>query len=227
MSQNDTTPTASQKRATHPDFVKTFSLAALKAQLPFSFPVPKETPPSPKERYRSTYRYQGYDDLANPVTLAILTLFEIALRLIDFSILRDYLAQHYYVPSLKGQTPFDPVSLLLCVCLRRQLEIGWLNLAKLLAGEHGAGWRRLFGFREGCTPTASGLRYFFNAVGAAVFDELCPLFIDLLHQAPLLPEHSTFPGDPPDRGVTISHDIMLHEAQSHMQCAQVTDTCYQ
>ncbi len=48
MSQNDTTPTASQKRAANPDFVKTFSLAALKAQLPFSFPVPKETPLPPK-----------------------------------------------------------------------------------------------------------------------------------------------------------------------------------
>lgn len=30
MSQNDTPPTASQKRAANPDFVKTFSLAALK-----------------------------------------------------------------------------------------------------------------------------------------------------------------------------------------------------
>ena len=100
-------------------------------------------------------------------------------------------------------------------------------MAKLLAGEHGAGWRRLFGFREGDTPSASGLRYFFNTVGPEIFEELCPLFIDLLHQAGLLPEHSTFPGDPPQRGVTISHDIMLHEACSNMRCSQVADTCYQ
>jgi hypothetical protein len=60
-----------------------------------------------------------------------------------------------------------------------------------------------------------------------VFEELCPLLIDTLRQARLLPEHSTFPGDPPERGVSISHDIMLHEARARMQCSQVTDTCYQ
>ena len=103
---------------------------------------------------------------------------------------------------------------------------GWRKLAKLLAGEHGAGWRRLFGFRAGDTPSASGLRYFFNTVGPEVFEDLCPLFVDLLSQAGLLPEHSTFPGDPPQRGLSVSHDIMLHEARSNMGCAQVTDTCY-
>ena len=59
-----------------------------------------------------------------------------------------------------------------------------------------------------------------------VFEELCPLFTDLLHQAGLLPEHSTFPGDPPERGLSISHDIMLHKARARMRCAQVSDTCY-
>jgi hypothetical protein len=34
-----------------------------------------------------------------------------------------------------------------------------------------------------------------------------------LHQADLLPDHSTFPADPPNRGVTISHDLMLHQAR--------------
>lgn len=35
-----------------------------------------------------------------------------------------------------------------------------------------------------------------------------------------------FPGDPPQRGVTISHDLMLHEARSRMRCPFVTETCY-
>ncbi len=70
------------------------------------------------------------------------------------------------------------------------------------------------------------MRYFFNTVGEEQFEELCPLFTDLLHQATLLPDHSTFPGDPPERGVAISHDLMLHEARSNMSCPQVTDTCY-
>jgi hypothetical protein len=224
---HDLQQTAARKRATHPDFVPTFSVHALRDQIPFSFPVPDEVPISPKPRYRSAYRYLGYDDLLDPSRRASLTFFEVVLRLIDFSPLRNYLAQCYYAPSAKGQKPFDPVSLFLCVCLRRQLCIGWRKLAKLLAGEHGSGWRHLFGFSEDQTPSASGLRYFFDTLGAALFDELCPAFMDLLHQAGLLPEQTTFPGDPVQRGVSISHDIMLHHAHANMRCAQVTDTCYQ
>ena len=161
---------ASRKRAAHADFVPSFSLGALRDQLPFRFPVPRHVPPSPKRRYRSQYRYLGYEGLACPAQLANLSLFEVALRLIDFSSLRDYLAQAYYVASAKGQVPFDPVSLLLCVCLRRERGCGWRSLAKLVAGEHGAGWRRRFGFREGDTPSAPGLRYFFHTVGPEVFE---------------------------------------------------------
>jgi hypothetical protein len=153
-----------------------------------------------------------------------MSLFEIALRLIDFSPLRDLFAQ-YYVQSGKGQRPFDPVSLFLCLCLRRERNISWRRLAKLLRGEHGAGWRRVFGFSDGDIPSASGLRHFFNLIGAETFEELCCLFIDLLHQADLLPEHGTFPGSTPQQGLTISHDLMLHEARSNMRCAYVTDRC--
>jgi hypothetical protein len=226
MMSDKTELSASKKRAMHPDFSNTFCLEALGQQLPFLFPVPENLPPSPKPRYRSHYRYLGFEDLVNPDLLAALTPFEIALRLIDFSPLRDYLAQ-CYAQSAKGQVPFDPISLLLCLCLRRELNCGWRTLAKLLAGEHGAGWRRLCGFQDSLTPSASGLRYFFNAVGPEKFEELCSLFIDLLHQAVLLPEHSTFPGDSSERGVTISHDIMLHDARSNMGCSKVTATCYQ
>ncbi len=146
MSKQDTQLTASQKRATEGDFVKTFSLEALRDRLPFRFPVPEDVPPSPKQRYRSQYRYLGPDDLADLTILATMTLFQIALRLIDFSPLRDYLTLCYYLQSARGQIPFDPVSLFLCICLRRELNVSWRALAKLLASEHGAGWRRLFGF---------------------------------------------------------------------------------
>ena len=77
------------------------------------------------------------------------------------------------------------------------------------------------------TPSASGLRYFYNTVGPARCEDLCSQVADLLHQASLLPDHSTYPGDPADRGVTISHDIMLHDAHSNLDCADVTATCYQ
>jgi hypothetical protein len=227
MSNPATALSAAHKRAAHPDFVPTFSVQALRNRLPFSFLVPEQVPASPKRHYRSTYRYGGYHDLLDPTCLADLSDWEVTLRLVDFSPLRDYLAQYAYAPSAKGQTPFDPVSLYLCVCLRRELDCSWRTLARLLAGEHGAGWRRLLGFQEGCTPSASGMRYFFDTVGEKLFDELCPLFTDMLHQAGLLPQGSTFPGDPPQRGVSISHDLMLHHARSKMHCSKVTATCYQ
>ena len=218
---------ASQKRAAHPDFVKTFSLAAVYHRLPLRMLAPEATPPSPKRHYRSAYRYLGFGDLAQPHTLASLTLFEVVLRLVDFAPLRDYLAQLYYVDSAQGQVPYDPVSLFLCVCLRRELRYGWLSLAQLLAGEHGAGWRRLFGFREGVTPSASGMRFFFHGIGPDRFEKINGLLIDALHSAGFLPNRTTFPGDPADRGVSLSHDLMLHDARSNMRCAYVTDTCYQ
>jgi hypothetical protein len=227
MSDQPVVLTAPQKRLAHPDFVGTFSLSALRHRLPLPFPVPECLPPSPKRHYRSWYRYPGYADLADPVIRATLSPFEASLRLVDFSPLRDYLAQDYFAPSARGQTPFDPVSLLLGYLLRRFLDCGWNRLAKLLAGEHGAGWRRLFGFHDGVTPSESGLRYFRDTVGETTLEELVCLFIDLLHAQGLVPELSTFPGDPPDRGVSISHDLMLHDARSPMRCADVTDTCYQ
>jgi len=226
MSNETRTQSAARKRAQHPDFVDTFSVSALQDRLPLRFPVPEDVLPSAKRYYRSQYHYLGYDDLLDPTLLASLTDLEVALRLVDLAPLRDYLAQHAYKPSAKGQRPFDPVSMFLCLCLRRELDCGWRKVAKLLAGEHGAGWRRRFGFQAGSTPSASGIRYFFKTVGKELFDELCPLFADLLHQTNLLPKHSTFPGDSPQRGISISHDIMLHDAHSNMHCSKVAKTCY-
>jgi hypothetical protein len=97
----------------------------------------------------------------------------------------------------------------------------------LLAGPHGAGWRARLGFVDGQTPSASGLRYFFGTVGADVVAALCPQFVALLRVHGLCPEHSTFPGDPPDQGVTVCQDGMLHPARSRPSCQVATDACYQ
>ena len=132
-----------------------------------------------------------------------------------------------YRPSAKGQVPFHPVSLLLAVCLRRELGLGWRALARLLAGPHGAGWRRSLGFADGQTPSASGRRYFLQTVGVDLVAGLCPRFVALLRTHGLCPEHSTFPGDPPDRGITVSQDGMLHPARSRPSCQLTTDACYQ
>ncbi|MBI2954276.1 MAG: hypothetical protein HYY30_08185 [Chloroflexi bacterium] len=206
--------------------VTMFAVQSPLHQLPLVFPVEDNLPLSPKTRYRSHYRYLGPGRLLDNAELAKLSDFEIALYLIDSSPLERRLAQVYYVPSDKGQAPFHPVSLFLCICLRREQKLSWVKLANLLGGDNGAGWRALFGF-HGDTPAASGLRYFFNAVGAGLFDELCPRFVQLLQQHGLLPEQSPYPGDPPGRGVTVSHDGMLHPSLSRPSCQLATNECYQ
>jgi hypothetical protein len=216
---------AVQKRAQQPLLAATWALEALVRRGPLRFPVTAPPPPVPKRRYRSAYVPPEPAALAG-ADLAPLSDLELALHLIDCSPLEPLLAAGYR-PSRKGQVPFHPVSLFLSICLRRELELSWRGLAGLLAGAHGAGWRTLCGFRAGATPSAAGLRYFFQAVGAAVFDDLCPRFISLLRAHGLFPEQSTYPGDPPTRGVTVSQDGMLHPARHRAGCWWATDTCYQ
>jgi hypothetical protein len=217
---------AEQKRARQPALRATWSVAALAPALPLTFPVDPELPPSPKHRYRSTYQPPDPAALPAPADWRLLSDFELALALIDCSPLERPLAAMYR-PSAKGQVPFHPVSLLLAVCLRRELGLGWRTLARLLAGPHGAGWRARLGFVDGQTPSASGLRYFFQTVGADAIAALCPQFVGLLRAHGLCPEHSTYPGDPPDQGVTVCQDGMLHPARGRPSCQLATDACYQ
>jgi len=225
--QDTTKPlTAVQKRAAQPLLVGTFSVQALLPRLPFAYPADATVPPSPKLRYRSAYRCPGPGCLMEEARRNNASDLEVALQLIDFSPLRPILAQ-VYKKSRKGQVPFDPVSMFLACCLRLELKLSWAKTAQLLAGDHGAHWRAQFGFKEGDTPSASGLRYFFHRIGPEPFAELSPCFIDLLHREGLAPEHSTYPGDPPSRGVTITLDGMLHPARSRPSCPLATDECYQ
>jgi hypothetical protein len=115
----------------------------------------------------------------------------------------------------------------LACCLRRELNLSWRQLARLLAGEHGGHWRWLLGFEQGITPSASGLRHFFNALPPHIFAGFCPSCIDLLREHGLCPEHSTYPGDPQSRGVTFSEDGMLHQARHRHTCQLATDDCFQ
>jgi hypothetical protein len=121
----------------------------------------------------------------------------------------------------KGQAPFHPLSMFLALLLRRELNLSWRAVATLLAGDHGAGWRALCGFQAQDTPSASGLRYFLVQVSPDFFAELCQRFTDLL-----LREHSTYPGDPPDQGVTVTQVGMLHPARHRPDCPLATDDCY-
>jgi len=213
------------KRADSPLLPLLFSAQTLLPCLPLPFPSDPDCPPSPKRRYRSTYHYPSPQVLLQEGKLETMTDFQISLHLIDFSPIRDELAR-IYRPSHKGQVPFDPVSMALSVCLRIEKGLSWNATSTLLKSEEGAPWRRLFGFAEGQTPSASGLRDFFGKLGDEFFAELCPRSIDLLRRQGLFPEHSSYPGDPEDRGVSLCQDGMLHPARSRPSCQLATEQCY-
>jgi hypothetical protein len=207
-------------------FRTTFSLEALLGKLPLRFPSKMPEPLS--FRALSWYTYPGWEMLTDARPLVVLSAFCIALCLVDFSLLRAELVALCAIRlNARGQTPFDPVSLFLCCLLRWEKGLGWKELAKLLAGPEGACWRQLFGFSDSRTPAASTMRGFYKTLGAAFDTDLCPRFIELLLAAGLLPEHSTHPSTPADRGLPLAADGMLHEAHSTIRCGQVTDTCYQ
>jgi len=49
----------------------------------------------------------------------------------------------------------------------------------------------------------------------------------MLRAAWQYPLHSSYPGDPPDQGVAMTQDGMLHEAVSRPACQLATEDCYQ
>lgn len=190
MSQSQT---AGQKRLAHLDFAGTIGYTALAAKLPLRLQAEPDIRPNRKSTYRSAYRYLGHTDLADEVVRNGLSDLEIALRLIDFSNLRDELASRLYRPSDRGQDPFDPVSMFLCLLLRLERRLPWAKLARELTGPQGSEWRRLFGLQAGCTPSASGLRYIAQTLGPEFVEGLCARFVHTLFAAELAVPHSTYP----------------------------------
>ena len=195
-------------------------------KLPLRFP--SQIPQPLDFRARGWYTYLGWAPLIDAQQLAVLSAFSVALLLVDFTPLRAELVFstgiHLNAP---GQTPFDPVSLFLCCLLRWEKGLGWKKLAELLAGPEGACWRKLFGFHDDRTPSASVMRGFYKTLGTALDMDLCPRFIELIHAAGLLHTRTTHPHTPAERGLPVAADGMLHEAHATMRCGQVTDTCYQ
>ena len=99
-----------QTRAKDPAFVQACSLDGLSDRLPLRWPLPADTPRSPKISYRSHYVYRGWKELEDPSFWAYASDFDLLLRIVDFAPLRPVLAQLLGWTSARGQIPFDPVS---------------------------------------------------------------------------------------------------------------------
>ena len=231
-----------QTRAQDTDFVACCSFAALRQRLPFLWPAPDDVLPSPKRSYRSCYVYGGYEDLDDPANWEHFSDFDLVLRLIDFSPLRDVLAQRLGWTSARGHVPFDPVSIFLLIGW--QLVNGW-NRSQLLKNPRNpryADYARLFGFQDGIFPTEGGLRHWLTTLGRhsqngdtvtvqVDEDKLVKVAVEYLNQ--LIAQSVTllleggFLSPQAWEEALICPDGMIHDAASRLNCGCVTDTCYQ
>jgi hypothetical protein len=217
------TPTAIEKRAQNRQALMPFALHKLKEKLPLVLSRDPNLPPSPKPRYRSAYRYLGWDDL-NAETLETFSPFEIGARLFDYSPLEPLLAAHIYRDSAKGQVPFHPVSMYLLSLYRRERNLSRHEVLRILRHpEEGRTLRRCAGFEDDF-PSESGLRYFERYLTPELQMEINALQVDTLYRASLLPVK---PGAEAEPKATLSFDGMLHEARSRMRCSSVKAGCYE
>jgi hypothetical protein len=234
-------------RAQDPLLLHGCSLQGLRDRLPLRWPTPEGTPPSPKKRYRSHYTYQGWEDLENAAPLVPergegwrdCGDFDLVLRLVDFSGLRDVLAALVGWTSGRGWVPFDPVSIWLL--LAWQLANGWSRAQTLrhLREERYRDYARRFGFHDGVHPTEGGLRHFLTALGRNTGDQdglvaearglrvgVEPLNTLLAQSVLLLREAGLITDAAWDRAL-LCPDGMLHVAASAVRCTAVSAGCYQ
>ena len=217
------TLTAIQKRAHNRKALAPFRLDELQDKLPLVLPRDPNLPPSPKPRYRSAYRYLGWDDL-NEETIDTFSSFEIDVRLFDYSSLEPLLAAHVYRPSAKGQVPFHPVSMYLLSLYRQERNLSRPKALRILRHpQDGQTLRRCAGFGDDF-PGESGLRYFEKQLTPELQTEINALQLDVLFEAGLL---SIKPGVDDGTKAALSFDGMLHEARSHMRCSSVRQGCYE
>jgi hypothetical protein len=234
---------AVEARAQDSDFVEQCSLWRLQGRWPLRWPTPPGVPPSPKQRYRSHYVYQGGEDLRDPAAWAHLSDFDLVLRLVDFSGLRPVLAQRLGWTSNRGWAPFDPVSMFLLQGW--QIANVWNRTATLdhLPDPRYADYAQRFGFEEGVYPTEGGLRYFLTTLGRhsevegdtvlveregeepvevaiQYLNQLLVGAVALIREAGLLSAEAW-------NQAQVCPDGMLHQAASRMRCASVQDSCYQ
>ena len=216
---------AAQRRLLLPNFVELFRWETIRPLLPLRLPTPGQPPPWAGRACRSHYQWQPSPDLSSSTDLFGLDELDLALRLFDFSPWRPYFAQRF--KSQLGPPPFDPLSLGLAAFLALYQGWEWERLAQELGSpERGLGYCRRLGFNPADLPGGSTFRM---AMGSTQLDWLAACQTSLaqgLMAYALIPTHTTFPGDPPERGVSLSTDCQLIEARSRMKCRHTTQSCY-
>ncbi len=191
-------------------------LPSLQDRLPLRWPTPAGTAPSPKLRYRSGYQYLGWEDLGDPANWANYDDFDLLLRLVDFSSLRDVLALRLGWRSAKGKVPYDPISLFLLTLW--QIVNRWNRAETLrnLRKERYADCARLFGFQQEVYPS-EGEQVI--EVGIQELNQLIAQSVALLRESGVLSELAW-------QQALLCPDGQIHNAASRMRCQNVTESCY-
>jgi hypothetical protein len=229
---------AAERRLLLPNFVATFRWDTVRPLLPLRLVVaptqPAAGPDQPatlpvwQPRYcRSHYLWLPPEETLGPSPAAWQGLddFDLLLRLFDCSAWRPILGQRF--TSQYGPPPFDPVSLGLAWLLALWRGWSWPQLVtEWHSGERGQGYAQRLGFRHDDLPSASTFRMALNDTPPAWIVQCADSWALSLLAYGLLPDHATFPHDPPERGISIALDSQLVAARSHMRCRPMHANCF-
>jgi hypothetical protein len=216
---------AAQRRLQVPHFVDLFQWRAIEPLLPFQLVMPPGVPPWQARICRSYYVWQPPEDLSTPEVWAQLDDFDLLLRVFDFSPWRPILGQRF--SSQFGPPPFDPVSVGVAWFLLEWRNWTWAQFVQeLRSPERGAGYCLRLGFSSADVPSPAMLRDARAAMKDAWLVQCADSIVESLRRLELIPRHSPFPGDPPDRGVSVATDSQLIAARSRMRCAFQNPRCF-
>jgi len=216
---------AEDRRLLTEHFVRTFQWETVRPHLPIRLELPPGVRPWKARVCRSHYQWFPPDDIQSADDLTGLDNFDLVLRLVDFTPWRSILGQRF--SSAFGPPPFDPVSIGLSWLLVQWRGWKWPTLVtELHSRERGRGYCRFLGFDLNDLPAESTFRMALGNTQPAWL-LLCEdsLILGLMAYG-IIPTTSTFPGDPPDRGVSIATDSQLVEARSRMRCRYQCAACF-
>jgi hypothetical protein len=216
---------AAERRLLTEHFVQTFQWSTVYSLLPLQLVVPQNVAPWRPRSCRSHYKWLPPEETLTAADLQGLDDFDLVLRLFDFSAWRPILAQRFR--SQLGPPPFDPVSIGLAALLARYKGWGWPTLlTELHSSERGAGFCARLGFLPSDLPCESTFRMAIRGTQETWVQQCADSLAMSLMAYGLIPTHSTFPGDSPERGLSIATDCQLVAARSRMRCRYQNANCF-
>ena len=216
---------AAERRLLTKHFVSTFQWETIRPLLPLRLETIPGIRPWRSRICRSHYVWLPPDDIQIADDLEGLDDFDLLIRLFDFSPWRPILGQRF--SSNLGPPPFDPISVGLAWLLARWRNWTWPTLVtELHSQERGLGYCLRMGFDPSDSPAESTFRMALDNTEEMWLQQCEDSLLLGLMAYGIVPTSSTFPGDPPERGVTLSTDSQLVAARSRMRCRYQNPACF-